>query len=69
MTLADLLSDLRAVAAPVRGQLRRVTELDDNGVALLDLGWVELQGRSLVVTDQGLDILFVTQSVALDEAA
>lgn len=69
MTLEQLLSDLRAVASPVRGQLRRASELDDGGAALIDLGWTEPLGRLLVVTDLGLDILFATQHIVLDEAA
>jgi hypothetical protein len=73
MTLADLLSDLRAVDAGYPTALDgsralRANELD-GAAELVELGWAWLSGCRIRATDAGLDVLFATRFVALDEAA
>ena len=67
-SLADLLADLRAVAD---GRHRlRASELDDQGAALIDLGWAERIGRySIQETDVGLDVLYATRDVVLAQSS
>ena len=69
MTIADLLSDLRYVASRRRV---RAHDLDDNGRALVELGWAEYPATEhswyLVVTLDGLDVLYACRDVVLEAA-
>lgn len=69
MTLVELLSDLRYIDPP-GGIERAAWELDHNAAHLIELDWARvLGGRRLVITGEGLDVLYATRGLVLAEAA